>query len=158
MKTRQQTSDVICCHSVWISCSAWGWPIQALFFVLKSDMILSVLNLLIWMAQQAVVLVYVARDPRRDKCLLFLGLFARNQHTIYSTDPAISGFDAPIKCNRSLWSIWPGWGYFCFWSVSLYNLFLELVLPGCAYIVSYAFLICQELPLSPNIVSSVKDG
>ena len=61
-------------------------------------------NLLIWMAQPAVVLVYAARNLRRDKCFLFLGLFAWNLHDIYSTDPAIFGFDAPIKCySISIW-------------------------------------------------------
>ena len=50
-------------------------------------------NLLIWIAQLTVVLVYIARDLRRDKCLLlFLGLVARNWHNIYSNGPAISGF------------------------------------------------------------------
>ena len=33
-------------------------------------------NSLIWMAQLSVVLIYVARGLRRDKCSLFLDVFA----------------------------------------------------------------------------------
>ena len=58
----------------------------------------------IWMAQLPVVLIYVARDLRHDKRLLFLGLFPRNCLDVNSADLAVLGLDAPVECHSiSIW-------------------------------------------------------